>query len=226
MGKPLALLHRIFSFSKASKRSDARFDLLPSANEHGQGIDGENEHEDQLLATGSIRTTGGIGGLGRGITNTVSEMAPATLTNGSVKRRERGMKKRRLRRASLSASNLLSWGQDRVVKAGGRTPSDGSLKHTAAQKAELLDEGHKRIEPGQYRSGPSGHGNKEHLQHFKQDKETSKHVGDQKQEGSHINSGHKQTRGDEQFTRLLRSSSANYKVISETDYRALDPIGQ
>jgi hypothetical protein len=221
MGKPLALLHRIFSFSKASKRSNGRFDQLPSANEHGEGIEREHEHdEDQLLATGSIRTTGGIGGLGRGITNAVSEM-----TNGSAKGRERGMKKRRLRRASLSASNLLSWGQDRVVKTGGRIPSDGSLEPVAAQKEELQDEGPKRIEPGQYRSVPSGHGN-EHPQHLKQGREISKHVGTQKQEGNHLSPGRKQTRGDEQFTRLLRSSSANYKVISETDYRALDPIGQ
>jgi hypothetical protein len=129
------------------------------------------------------------------------------------------MKKRRLRRASLSASNLLSWGQDRVVKAGGRIPSDGSLEPVAAQKEELQDEGYKRIEPGQYRSVPNSHGN-EHPQHLKQDKEISEHVGTQKQEGR------KQTQGDEQFTRLLRSSSANYKVIRETDYRAFDPIGQ
>jgi hypothetical protein len=30
---------------------------------------------------------------------------------------------------------------------------------------------------------------------------------------------------DEDLTRLLRTSSTNYRVISETDYRDMDPMG-
>lgn len=200
MGKPLGLLHRIFSFSKASKRSNTKFDLLQPADEHGR----THEHEDPLLAAGSIRTTGGIGGHGRGITNTASEMTPGK----PLKDGERGMKKRRLKRASLSASNLLSWGQDRADKTE-RIPSNGSQdlvdKVSKGNEAGITTSTNERMHCGTPKA--------------------SKHVESEDHEDNRSSSGRRESGRDEQFTRLLRSSSTNYKVISETDYRTLDPIG-
>ncbi|KAG8835070.1 hypothetical protein FRC17_005423 [Serendipita sp. 399] len=198
MGKPLGILHRIFSFSKGSKRSKDLFD--PGAvNEHGHHVDPDDEGQGQ---TGTVRTTGGMGGLGMGITNVDSEIAGKPL-GASSKSSGRGMKKRRLRRASLSASNLLSWGQERGIS------SYASSSIHRDDKAHRLSP-HETQGPG----APSG----PHFSRSLPRKATSP--------GPELphEARSKQLEAEEKFTRLLRSSSTKYRVLSEQNFGEIAPI--
>lgn len=222
MGKPFGLLKRILSISKASKRSeDGNFDRRTSTNELGQELSRtarKKDEEEEYVLAGSVRTTGGIGGLGNGITNAASEiMGPSrAASTGGWKGADhgRGMKKRRLKRASLSASNLLSWGQERVTTPGKRILSENmySRGHHAPDRIGhpgLQD----RNETARMATFPSMNQEWGHAQG------TSDKFVDRDAASS-------QVLADEQFTRVLRSSSSNYKIINKVDYWNLGPIGK
>ncbi|KAG8830034.1 hypothetical protein FRC18_008731 [Serendipita sp. 400] len=204
MGRPLGILQRIFSFSKGSKRSK---DLLDGdlVNEHGHNVDAD---DDDLRRTATVRTTGGIGGLGMGITNTESEIVTKPLGSSSSKSGGRGMKKRRLRRASLSASNLLSWGQDRGISSQvppsiHRDDKDVTWQENVAQDSR---------EPHEQHGGSSSSG----VAQMEEPPSLDPKIGARK----------KQLEAEERFTRILRSSSTKYKVISEQHLDEITPIGE
>ncbi|KAG8771915.1 hypothetical protein FRC15_003084 [Serendipita sp. 397] len=202
MGRPLGILQRIFSFSKGSKRSKDLFDG-DLVNEHGHNVDAD---DDDLRRTATVRTTGGIGGLGMGITNTESEIVTKPLGSSSSKSGGRGMKKRRLRRASLSASNLLSWGQDRGISSQvppsiHRDDKDVTWQENVAQDSR---------EPHEQHGGSSSSG----VAQMEEPPFLDTKIGARK----------KQLEAEERFTRILRSSSTKYKVISEQHLDEITPI--
>ncbi|PVF97121.1 hypothetical protein CPB86DRAFT_786301 [Serendipita vermifera] len=222
MGKPFGLLKRILSISKASKRSeDSNLDRRTSANELGQELSRTNrtkDDDDGYILAGSVRTTGGIGGLGSGITNAASEItgpSRAASTSG-WKRGDHvgGMKKRRLKRASLSASNLLSWGQERVNTPGKRILSESGRT-----------EGHQ----GLPNNAPGSLGFQKYNETNRPATMSSEHQARRRAESTHDGPVNKDTASsqvlaDEQFTRILRSSSSNYKILNKVDYWNLGPI--
>lgn len=247
------LLNRIFSFSKKS-RPQHDPDFNPS-------LQGENDAAGSFVdPAGSIRTTGGIGGLGRGITNTASQLQPTSYPKGSkgklgkggsilgsyTKRigrvprstsgpvtndpalvisqdedtqqdtKEKGMRKRRLRRASLSASNLLSWGQPQVeqdITALTRGNASSSL-------ANRKEKDESRLRPS---SAYDKAGDKDPFRH--EAKHSDFNPEHAPQNIDDMNIIRRKQESEEQLTRLLRNSSTNYRIISETDYKAFGPIG-
>lgn len=203
MGKPFGLLHRILSFSKGSKRSKSHFQS-DNVDEHGAAAPNEEPNDNHQI-TVAVRTTRSINGLITGTQNVQNDIADIEIPTIVSKRCEKGMKKRRLRRASLSASNLLSWGYERDVKHAEPGGQDEPCKvdNPGSPRGE---EGWK----GQYNSKPDFF-------------DTGKRPCSPKQRVEHTQPK-RQTMDDESFTRLLRSSSTNYRVINETDFRALAPI--
>lgn len=228
MGKPFGLLNRIFSFSKASKRNGSNFDQL-NPTEYGQEHD-IHDPDETLHLTGSVRTTGGIGGLGKGITNAASEVGRSNTRLADEK--GAGLRKRLLRRASMSASDLLSWGYEKTAKHESQITAEGALqKHrTRPLNKEpdpntILDETIEK--PHHEHHEPARHGQKNNISQYN----------DRVIKGLALSngSGGRGKRGDqslptrpqdsEELTRLLRTSSSNYRVIRETDYRDMDPLG-
>lgn len=242
MGKPLGLLQRIFSFSKNSKHSSTPLDLLRSADEHGQPVDEVNYEG----ATGrNAHTIGGIGGLGNGITTSSSNFSPL-ISSASAKGRN-GIKKQRLRRASLSASNLLSWGHEKVGKSTLNISSDGPHERVescinVSQSTSSVDgttEGHSGSQDGNVACEQVVKRKDTHYKRSRDSKMSNGYAHYVKRADNDSNTREMrpiekpstieeklEANGSDQFTRLLRSSSAKYKVIRETDFRDLTPIGR
>lgn len=259
------LLTRIFSFSKRSRPNlDPDFNPIPDAEVEGLGVCAESV----LDPVGSIRTTGGIGGLGKGITNVYSQLPnkgskgkstmrsgilgsytrrigraprstsgpvtndPALVTsqdedaNLNLDAKESGgigMRKRRLRRASLSASNLLSWGMNQNENG-----SNDPVKETAPSSNRTRKP--KESEKPTHLRTPSGYDKETDNDPLRREKKgselRSKNLSHHERHGENRSSvGRRGQDPEEQLTRLLRNSSTNYKVISEIDYKAFGPIG-
>jgi len=227
MGKPFGLLHRIFSFSRGSKQSATN--LTP--DEHGRHPRNQDPDQTPPLSYG---TTGGVGSLGRGITNAPGETRHSSTAITNDKEGENGLRKRLLRRASLSASDLLSWGHEKSVKRA--TSQSGAPKRFGSSHSHLnkgressnqplrinidvkCDENHDIPKLGQRDDG--SHYNNRVVAGLALSNGSSQRG--KRGEGDL----HEQMQGNEDLTRLLRSSSANYRVISETDYRDMAPLGR
>jgi hypothetical protein len=230
MGKSFGLLHRIFSFSRGSKRSGSNFDIL-NTNEHGQDPDTQDPDE-TLHQNGSIRTTGGIGGLGRGITNAASEITRSNTAATNNKGGENGLRKRLLRRASLSASDLLSWGHEKSTK---RVTSKDTQNGFGPPVSSTHNNKAREISKQPLRTGLEGThethhgipelGLKNNISHYNNRVVEGLALGNGSSKRGKQDNRHLASKENEDLTRLLRTSSANYRVISETDYRDMDPLG-
>lgn len=226
MGKSFGLLHRIFSFSRGSKRSGSNFDYL-NPDEYGRDPDSQDPDE-TLHLTGSVRTTGGIGGLGRGITNAASEMNRSNTAATDKKGGENGMKKRLLRRASLSASDLLSWGHEKstkLVTSEGGQSGFGSPRPRNKEARKVSNRPSRADIEGRYERQHAEHGQKDNISHYNDRVVEGLAIGNGGSKRGRRGDRYLGSKEDEDLTRLLRTSSTNYRVISETDYRDMDPMG-
>lgn len=220
MSKPFSILNRIFSFSKGSKRNRSNADRLISTTEHGEEPD-SHDPDDALHPSGSVRTTGGIGGLGKGITNAASEIGRSN-TRAAADRKggEMGFRKRLLRRASMSASDLLSWGYEKNTRHESREHHQKDFKPRETS-GHLF--GEEPDQPQNLHQGHDDHDNNPHPNNRMVVGPTPNNGGNERYNEAD-GATHTRSQEGEELTRLLRSSSANYRIIRETDYRDMDPL--